>query len=948
MTVPYTSRDSYTVNLGKLYDKLVQQQGQYLLDATINEIQDILRAKIRNAVLVMHGEGSFDAGGEVVESAVSNVNNLTISAGTIVNEGEILSILAALEFDNQDILFGNETSVQGLTTPSGGDRTDDVYLIMRYRVVDEVEDPDLIEDRVGLLQGRNNHLALKIEFGVRVDEGQIGTGSWSWYEPTESPVLLKIAELARLDGDATITTAMITDSRAIPIQFVHDEIPGIQGSGTNHITDDQMDAADSAASPSASNPFATLADISGLGGWQAPVVTATSLPTVGNNTGDLRWVEDEETAYRWDDALADQGAPYYKWYVAFSISDAWHASRHSAAFNDAMVITADVGSNATIGAHMADAAIHGGGGGATKFSELVAETLGTIHSWSSTGFTNTETYLINATFETKDPAGTGFKLTVSSDGTESGTTPTIFGADILTSARTGYATTGKVWGARIQATQNSATGELAALYLAANNSVAEASRHGACVHMMNLSSGTWGKMAHFHSKGEMVLATHNSGIPGTKYSASAYDIAERLVLDGWKLSQIIDARTGGFLGAHAIGSHMVETSADYDHFLGTGTAKENFFRVSSTMTANSTDMSYIRAAVQSHLTDSRADTGSTGIIAALSGWTSRTLAGNRTIGVAGQATGAASTSYAYGLYGACTSTNRLSGDIWVNSVYAPLGLRFNHKLGNALFTPLTDTATEIELRYYTGSVIHDYAEHLSNDTDVAAFMVHNVPRASATQKNLQVAIAGLSNDVNARALTTVCGVHGMAHQVMVGKSGYGVWGVADRNSGTPGYAYGGRFDGETADLLLDNGTINSSGNPLSLNGVNLFTSAGIPSFGGLIRNYGIAANGQAVNFLTGAVTGAASTGVTLSYTPTASFNGSTGAYGSAPFVICIPMVLPRFNDGGGALRAGLDYTGIDCHAASITVNGFSMVCKNYNNDDPTGRGGWAYYIVIGA
>jgi hypothetical protein len=90
-----------------------------------------------------------------------------------------------------------------LTTPSGADRDDDVYLMLFIEDMDELEDTDLKDPTTNLTECH----AIQRRWCVRVDEGQ--TGSWS--EDVGYVTFHKIALLERLNGNATVTTAMITD-----------------------------------------------------------------------------------------------------------------------------------------------------------------------------------------------------------------------------------------------------------------------------------------------------------------------------------------------------------------------------------------------------------------------------------------------------------------------------------------------------------------------------------------------------------------------------------------------------------------------------------------------------------------------------------------------------------------------------------------------------------------
>lgn len=363
----YISRDLWTLLFGKNYVKFIQQQGQPIMDATLNAIQDELRYRLRFSLNALFGQGSYNNGFKPSQSG-SPANNFTIKAGDILVNGELINLASDLEFTAQSLLFGSEVTRQVLTTPAGGDRTDDVYIIVRYREIDQTADPDLIDPHVGLKSGRNNIVALKMEWGIRVDEGQLGLGGQVWYNSAYT--FLKIGELNRLNSTPNITTPMIDDQRSLETPLQHNQTGSIQGGTITeryHMTLAHSNAVTGANSPSGSNVFATMADLAGMSGqWLPPVQSPTDLPNTANDK-DIIFVEDNNSLYGWNAEGADQGEPYHKWYKILDISTEWHDAQHIAAYNSALAITPDVGGNATIGAHMADSSIHGGGGGGGDF-----------------------------------------------------------------------------------------------------------------------------------------------------------------------------------------------------------------------------------------------------------------------------------------------------------------------------------------------------------------------------------------------------------------------------------------------------------------------------------------------------------------------------------------------------------------------------------------------------
>lgn len=99
-----------------------------------------------------------------------------------------------------------------LTTPSGGARTDSVYLMVWFDDINENEDTDIDDPGTGVEAVHKT----KIRMVVRVNENSTsipgtGVGALGTYAIRH----MKLAELARLNGDATVVTAMITEEANI-------------------------------------------------------------------------------------------------------------------------------------------------------------------------------------------------------------------------------------------------------------------------------------------------------------------------------------------------------------------------------------------------------------------------------------------------------------------------------------------------------------------------------------------------------------------------------------------------------------------------------------------------------------------------------------------------------------------------------------------------------------
>ncbi len=139
---------------------------------------------------------------------------------------------------------------------------------------------------------------------------------------------------------------------------------------------------------------------SGAGNWKEPVNSASDLPSTATDK-DIRYVESDGALYGWDDSVTDTGAPYYKWVKLLNVSDTWHTAQHTATNNAALAIPEDVGENITLGAHLLDSSIHGGGSSVVPtMSDLVGESSTTRHSLGTMDETQNVLLAYNESSET--------------------------------------------------------------------------------------------------------------------------------------------------------------------------------------------------------------------------------------------------------------------------------------------------------------------------------------------------------------------------------------------------------------------------------------------------------------------------------------------------------------------------------------------------------------------
>ena len=216
-----------TFDKAKGYRSLVFQYGKPVLDSEWNEMQDIFLERLR-AFIQTYGDFFTDDGFKIQESS-SNTNNFKIGPGRAFISGVDGYLDVDLEYTAQgnDELhvrklawcFSPDTadpvSVPALTMPSGSYRNDLVVLDLILREIDATEDPNIKNADLGEETARRWKIVPKIS----VIEGVSGyptlpnlVNEFTYYN-NAGCFRIALAWLKRLDGDATITTAMVEDVR---------------------------------------------------------------------------------------------------------------------------------------------------------------------------------------------------------------------------------------------------------------------------------------------------------------------------------------------------------------------------------------------------------------------------------------------------------------------------------------------------------------------------------------------------------------------------------------------------------------------------------------------------------------------------------------------------------------------------------------------------------------
>jgi hypothetical protein len=173
------TQDSFDDTLA--LQKVVFQRGRDVLDSELNELQDDIRVAAYRASSAVGGDGV--SSGFRVE-ATGSANEVRVTAGRAVIGG--YSVTTPV------------TTVTGLTTPSGGTRTDRVYL--RLREV-EVDDPAPIGELGALSKRRQLEATLLVREGATYSSsGDLWSGGVRYY---------LLAVLTRPNSAATVLLAHI-------------------------------------------------------------------------------------------------------------------------------------------------------------------------------------------------------------------------------------------------------------------------------------------------------------------------------------------------------------------------------------------------------------------------------------------------------------------------------------------------------------------------------------------------------------------------------------------------------------------------------------------------------------------------------------------------------------------------------------------------------------------
>lgn len=202
-----------TFDQTKNYVAVRLEQGVPLVDADWNELEDVTRFEIYEALLAAAGNVASRGGLTVAPAGAGN--DLTVSAGRAVINGRPVRIWAPLRYSTQRYASPATAAADGVVavtpmplTPPAGTRTDVVYLDIFEREVTSVEDATLINGAIGI----ETSTRLKREVIVRVAQGSTTPPA-----PPAGHSFLPIALLNRNAGPLTAGQIQDVKPYALPL-----------------------------------------------------------------------------------------------------------------------------------------------------------------------------------------------------------------------------------------------------------------------------------------------------------------------------------------------------------------------------------------------------------------------------------------------------------------------------------------------------------------------------------------------------------------------------------------------------------------------------------------------------------------------------------------------------------------------------------------------------------
>src|SRR5215207_6667010 len=190
-------------SVAKHYVGIPLQQAVPLLDADWNELESLRRHQHERLGARFVGDGVPDGGDGFRILAVGDDNDFLIRGGSLLLNGRLIVGDVDVRYTQQP----NKTLFQPLTTPNAN-QTSIIYLDAWEREVDAQEDPDLIDNRIGV----ETCLRLKSEWAVRTAPV---ANPQNLPAPAPGHDFYPLARVRRLANDPKITFAMLTDLRRL-------------------------------------------------------------------------------------------------------------------------------------------------------------------------------------------------------------------------------------------------------------------------------------------------------------------------------------------------------------------------------------------------------------------------------------------------------------------------------------------------------------------------------------------------------------------------------------------------------------------------------------------------------------------------------------------------------------------------------------------------------------
>ncbi|HEY8704326.1 MAG TPA: hypothetical protein VIL98_06205 [Gaiellaceae bacterium] len=197
-----------TFNQSKNYVAVRLEQGVPLVDADWNELEDVTRFEIYEALRAAATNVASRGG---LDLTPNGANDLNLSAGRAVIDGRPVRLWNPMSYSGQRYANAVTAAADGVLqatplTQPGGNRTDCVYLDHFEREVTSAEDANLINGAIGL----ETSTRLKRELVLRVLQG-----STTPPVPAVGHAHLAIALINRTAGP--ITAAQIQDVKPYPL-----------------------------------------------------------------------------------------------------------------------------------------------------------------------------------------------------------------------------------------------------------------------------------------------------------------------------------------------------------------------------------------------------------------------------------------------------------------------------------------------------------------------------------------------------------------------------------------------------------------------------------------------------------------------------------------------------------------------------------------------------------